>query len=42
MRGLLLLDFYDVSSADIQKSGWRQMGHQVGSTWKDGKYLTWC
>lgn len=42
MRGLLLLGFYDVSSADIQKSGWRQIGRQVGSTWKDGKYLTWC
>lgn len=42
MRELLLLGFYDASSADIQKSGWRQIGHQVRSAWKDGKYLTWC
>jgi len=36
----LLLSFYDVSSANNQEPSRRQLRHQVGSTWRDGKYLT--
>lgn len=42
MKQLLLLSFYDVLSANSEEPSWRQLRREMGPTWRDGKYLTWC